>query len=56
MIRPIVKYGQPVLHEPARSIDAIDDGVRAALVIAVVAVILAVALPAGAMVLGRRRT
>ena len=29
MIRPIVKYGQPVLHEPARSIDAIDDGVRA---------------------------
>ncbi len=29
MIRPIVKYGQPVLHEPARPVESIDDGVHA---------------------------
>jgi len=29
MIRPIVKYGQPVLHEPARPVESIDDSVRA---------------------------
>jgi len=29
MIRPIIKYGQPVLHAPARPIESIDDGVHA---------------------------
>ena len=29
MIRPILKYGQSVLHEPARLVDTIDDDVNA---------------------------
>lgn len=29
MIRPIIKYGQPVLHAPARPVESIDDGVHA---------------------------
>ena len=30
-IRPIVRYGDPVLHAPARPVDAIDEAVRALL-------------------------
>ena len=28
-IRPIVKFGDPVLHQPASPVDQIDDGIRA---------------------------
>ena len=27
-VRPIVKWGDPVLHEPSRSVEKIDDEIR----------------------------